>query len=121
MTKKIHMFQNLRRIICNENVNTRKCVEDGVSNKKDTIIADPHITKKDSAHICWQNDDPELRILRDTFGDLVTGKTLEIPLQEFLTLLPRSRRRSDAYRVLKKKLQRIGVTLNIISNKQKKK
>jgi len=51
---------------------------------------------------------------------LKSGTCIDITLQELLHLIPRKRRRVDAYRGLQRALsERRGVTLRIISNKTK--
>ena len=78
----------------------------------------PHVIEK--AATVSSNDDPELEILGKTFGALTSGKVIEVNLQELLALIPRNRKRSDAYRGLCAKLRQIGVTLNITTNRIKK-
>ena len=81
-----------------------------------TVVAAPHVIAREAA-ISSCTDDPELRVLAETFGELVEGRVIDISLQELLNLIPRTRRRSDAYRALTTKLKRKGVTLNITSQK----
>lgn len=71
--------------------------------------AAPHVIAKDAAII----EDPELQVLAERYGELVAGKTIEIQLRDLLELIPRARRRSDAYHSLAGKLQAIGVELII--------
>ena len=104
------MFENLFRIAMekfNSTLHCRKAQE-----------AAPHVIKKAAA--VSSNDDPELEILGKTFGALTNGKVIEVNLQELLALVPRTRKRSDAYRGLCAKLRRMGVTLNITTNRTKK-
>jgi hypothetical protein len=82
------------------------------------IAAAPHVTEKEAA--VTTHDDLELRKLEEAYGELTEGKRIEVPLQELLSLLPRTRRRSDAYRSLAKKLEHLGVSLVIVTSKSKK-
>ena len=65
-------------------------------------------------------EDPEFSILAEKFGELKAGKIIEVSLQELLTIIPRKRKRSDAYKGLVTKLKKLDVTLIINSNKTKK-
>ena len=47
------------------------------------------------------------------------GKQIEVTLQELLALIPRTRKRSNAYRGLSSKLELLGVKLNITTNRTK--
>lgn len=88
--------------------------ENGVYSLPDDepIVAAPHVTTEDAATYT-DVDDPELKVLEARFGELTRGKAIELPLRELLLLIPRSRKRSDAYRSLLTKLNGIGVTLTI--------
>ena len=112
------MFENLLRIVCGERVLSTPPSREEESVQERTIEAAPHVTTKAAAICSWDSEDPELRILTENFGELISGRTIEVPLRQLLTLLPRTRRRSDAYRALVKKLERIGVMLNITTNKK---
>ena len=61
----------------------------------------------------------EIKRLEDEFGPLIEGQHLTVQLQELLELLPRARRRIDAYNGLVKELANRGVTLTIKSRKTK--
>lgn len=82
------------------------------------IYAAPHVITKDAAQNVNIIDDPELNVIAERFGELKAKKTIEVSLQEILILLPRTRKRSDAYKGLVSKLKRIGVTLIITSNRK---
>lgn len=104
------MFENLLRIAMerfNSTLHSREAQE-----------AAPHVIKK--AVAVSNDDNPELAILEKTFGTLNNGKVITVTLQELLTLVPRTRKRSDAYRGLCAKLRQMGVTLNITTNRTKK-
>ena len=62
----------------------------------------------------------DVEVLEKRFGTLNPGMNLILTLQEILQLLPRNRKRSDAYTGLVKHLQSRGVTLTIKSSKPKK-
>ena len=69
-----------------------------------------------------QPDDPyadEIKRLEAECGPLIEGQHLTVQLQELLGLLPRARRRIDAYNGLVKELANRGVTLTIKSRKTK--
>ena len=61
----------------------------------------------------------EIKRLEDEFGPLIEGQHLTVQLQDLLALVPRARRRIDAYNGLVKELANRGVTLTIKSRKTK--
>ena len=61
----------------------------------------------------------EIKRLGSEYGPLIEGQHLTVQLQELLGLLPRARRRIDAYNGLVKELANRGVTLTIKSRKTK--
>jgi hypothetical protein len=61
----------------------------------------------------------ELAILEREFGELTKGKRIEIDLRRLLDLIPRDRRKADAYKGLKSKLFRLGVEFTITSRHHK--
>ena len=61
----------------------------------------------------------EIKRLEDEYGPLMEGQHLTIQLQDLLVLIPRSRKRIDAYMGLIKELANRGVTLTIKSRKTK--
>ena len=61
----------------------------------------------------------EIKRLEAKYGPLIEGQHLTVQLQDLLTLLPRARRRIDAYNGLIKELAGRGVTLTIKSRKTK--
>ena len=72
-----------------------------------------------------KGDDPyadDIHRLEDALNDgrpLDNGRCIEITLQDILQIIPRKRRRIDAYRGLVGRLNKMGVTLTITSNKSK--
>ncbi len=61
----------------------------------------------------------EIKRLEAKYGPLIEGQHLTVQLQDLLVLLPRARRRIDAYNGLVKELANRGVTLTIKSRKTK--
>ncbi len=105
----IIMFKNLLRIFCN--VPPKKLQEaaerDGAANSQENTAKE--IRKK-------TYDNPEIQVLSEHYGDLFPGRKLEISLKEMLTIIPRNRKRSDAYRLLGKRLrEQYGVELIVTS------
>lgn len=64
--------------------------------------------------------DPELAILEREFGELSKGKRIETDLHRLLDLIPRDRRKADAYKGVRSKLSKLGVELVITSRHPKK-
>lgn len=70
-------------------------------------------------------DDPyadDIHRLEDALNEghpLDNGRCIEITLQDILQIIPRKRRRIDAYRGLVSRLNKMGVTLTINSQKTK--
>lgn len=62
----------------------------------------------------------ELAILEREFGELTKGKRIEIDLRRLLDLIPRDRRKADAYKGVRSKLTKLGVELVITSRHPKK-
>ena len=61
----------------------------------------------------------EIKRLGSEYGPLIEGQHLTVQLQDLLALVPRARRRIDAYNGLVKELANRGVTLTIKSRKTK--
>ena len=72
-----------------------------------------------------KGDDPyadDIHRLEDALNGgrpLDNGRCIEITLQDLLQIIPRKRRRIDAYRGLVSRLNKMGVTLTINSQKSK--
>ena len=60
----------------------------------------------------------EIKRLEAEYGPFVEGMHITVELKKLLEICPRKRRRKDAYRVLQKTLNEMGVTLNIKSRKK---
>ena len=67
------------------------------------------VPSTDTPHL----DDPEIQIIAGHFGDLFDGKVIETTLAELEEILPRPRRRADAYASVSKRLAAMGVTMVI--------
>lgn len=81
----------------------------------------PSIEPVDEKTSIEKNDiDPELDILEKEFGSLTEGKTIEIDLHRLLELIPRERRKADAYKGIRSKLSKLGVQFIITSRQPKK-
>lgn len=63
----------------------------------------------------------ELEILAKEYGELSNGKQIEVELNRILLLLPRKRRKVDAYKGIRSVLKRMGVELIIKSKKRNRK
>ena len=61
----------------------------------------------------------EIKKLEAEWGPLIEGQHLTVQLQDLLALVPRARKRIDAYNGLVKELANRGVTLTIKSKKTK--
>ena len=73
-----------------------------------------------------KGDDPyadDIHRLEDALNEgrpLDNGRCIDITLQDLLQIIPRKRRRIDAYRGLVGRLKKMGVTLTINSQKSRK-
>lgn len=65
-------------------------------------------------------DDPEMAVLAREYGELTEGKIIEVTLSDLLRILPRSRRKSDAYYSLRKRLEALGVQLRVAPSVKRK-
>ena len=59
----------------------------------------------------------EIERLEAEYGPFANGMSITVQLKDLLIICPRKRRRKDAYRSLQKTLNKMGVTLNIKSQK----
>ena len=92
----------------------RLCLE---AEEKNELDAAP--SNMDDGH---EPSDPyadEVKRLEAEYGPLIEGQHLTVQLQDLLALVPRARRRIDAYNGLVKDLANRGVTLTIKSRKSK--
>ena len=61
----------------------------------------------------------EINRLEAEYGPLTDGMSITVQLKDLLSLIPRKRRRIEAYRILVHELANRGVTLKIVSRKTK--
>lgn len=94
--------------------NSRKDLE----REKEKRIAAPTVNSSVSVPTTTKFD-TDIDSLRNAYGELKPGMTIETTLQDLLTICPRNRRRIEAYRGLVATLQKQGVTLTIKSRKSK--
>jgi hypothetical protein len=90
----------------------RLCLEAEKNNELDVALVD-----MDDGQ---QPDDPyagEIKRLEAEYGPFANGMSITVQLKDLLIICPRKRRRKDAYRSLQKTLNKMGVTLNIKSQK----
>ena len=93
----------------------RLCLE---AEEKNELDAAPVIEGDDGQQLGDPYAD-EIKRLEDEFGPLIEGRHLTVQLQDLLAIIPRARRRIDAYNGLVKELANRGVTLTIKSRKTK--
>jgi len=66
-------------------------------------------------------DDPEIAIIDNYYGPLTEGLVIEAALADMLQILPRTRRKTDAYKGLVNRLKAIvGVELKVSSRYESK-
>ena len=90
----------------------RLCLE---AEKKDELDAAP-VDRED----VQQPEDPyadDIKRLEAEYGPFTNGMSITVQLKDLLIICQRKRRRKDAYRGLQKALNKMGVTLNIKSQK----
>ena len=93
----------------------------------DNNIAEPSVIVRKDSNKTFPKPIPEkfkkdVEALQDKYGDAFkTGICITITLQEALSIMPRERRRIDAYRTLLSVLkEKLGIILSITSQKTKK-
>ena len=59
----------------------------------------------------------EIKRLEAEYGPFAEGMSITVELQKLLMICPRKRHRKDAYRGLQNEFNKMGMTLNIISQK----
>lgn len=65
-------------------------------------------------------DDPEITVIDKYYGPLTEGLVIEAALADMLQILPRTRRKSDAYKGLVNRLKALGVQLRVASHYESK-
>ncbi len=99
----IGFFENLLRVAAEEFLVTQQKMEKGVQSS---------VAQKGKY-------DADVAVLEGRYGDL-NGQTINIELQQLLTLAPRDRRRIEAYNGLRTHLKKqYNCTFNITSRKTK--
>ena len=90
------------------------------SNRLET--ADPGVTVKKDSKPIPEKFKKDIEALQDKYGDAFkTGFCINLTLQDALSIMPRERRRIDAYRGLLSFLkEKLGIILSITSQKTKK-
>ena len=104
------MIQNLNEMLFGSGKNSTE------PNRQSTIALLSGEGRKQSAPSPPNYDDPEMEVLAREYGELTEGKIIEATLSDLLRILPRSRRKSDAYNSLKKRLSALGVQLRVVPN-----
>lgn len=102
------MFENLWQIVFGDGNNST------IPNRQEEK------TIPDEERVIVNQADPEISLLVSKYGPLEKGLMIEISLQEILKLIPRQRKRADAYNSLAKRLKaEYEVCLRITSRKSK--
>ena len=92
----------------------RLCLE---AEKKNELDAEPVVEGDDGQPESQYAG--EIKRLEAEYGPFANGMSITVQLKDLLSLIPRKRRRIDAYRRLVQELANKGVTLKIISRKTK--
>ena len=83
-------------------------------------IIEPVVSKENSMIEKKNTSSREMEILSQEYGCLEKGMRLEIDLNRILEILPRTRRKADAYKGLRAELKKHGVELVITSTRHSK-
>ena len=103
-------FENMLRFAANDKASVKQEKPKRVRHTQETV------TKQDVHDGKYGKD---IKALEDIYGDL-RNQTISVELQDLLGLIPRERKRIDAYRGLVSTLKKdMGCTLNITSRKTK--
>ena len=108
------MFSSMAETWHGPTMNVRAAIPE--AQKEKSVISAPSV----------KGDDPyadDIHRLEDALNEgrpLDNGTCIEIALQDLLQIIPKKRRRIDAYRGLVSRLNRMGVTLTINSQKTKR-
>ena len=86
--------------------------QDAVEGQQDIQLASP-AEKEAALPDIARYADPEIQIVAGRYGELTAGKVIQTTLTELQEILPRPRKRADAYKSLSKRLAAMGVTLVI--------
>lgn len=93
--------------------------QDVASKQSEAPAVEPVYSSKETSIAISEENDLELEILSREFGELSEGKQIVVELSQLLLLLPRKRRKADAYKGVRAKLKKIGVELIITPNKRR--
>ena len=85
---------------------------DAVEEQQDITPVSP-VQETATSTVKLRYTDPEIQIVAGRYGELVAGKVIETTLTELQEILPRPRKRADAYQSLSRRLAAMGVTLVI--------
>ena len=97
-----------------ENCPNRQAIESVAPDDSKKSATEPNVEKNPDEIL-----EEEISLLSKTYGPLTSGVKIELSLQEALKLFPRTRRRSDAYVKLSRKVRdEYGAEL-IITGKRK--
>jgi len=81
------------------------------------VLSIPHSEPKDEVVQEETKADPEIQTLQESYGEMTPGKTIEVTLRELLAIIPRQRKKRDAYKSLVRRLrEQYGVSLLFKSN-----
>ena len=87
----------------------------------DVLAGDETKEEPSAVKIESMYDDPEIAIINQYYGPLTEGLVITASLADMLTILPRSRRKSDAYKGLVNRLKaEVGVELRVSSQYESK-
>lgn len=85
------------------------------------VLAGEETKEEPSVIVESKYDDPEIAIINQYYGPLTEGLVITASLADMLTILPRSRRKSDAYKGLVNRLKaEVGVELKVSSQYEPK-
>ena len=85
------------------------------------VLAGDEKNEEPAVSIESKYDDPEIAIVDKYYGPLAEGMVIEVALADMLQILPRTRRKSDAYKGLVNRLKAIvGVELKVSSQYESK-
>ena len=90
----------------------RLCLEAEVKNELDAEPAD-----MDEGQQLGDPYADEIKRLEAEWGPFANGMSITVKLKDLLIICPRKRRRKDSFQGLQKSLNKMGVTLNIKSQK----
>jgi len=87
------------------------------TNQQDYVLEQTNLEETKSRP---RYNNPEIQRIADEYGGLLYAGRYEIKLQHLLEMVPRKRKKADAYKGLRSELKRYGVDLVVTSNKPNK-